>query len=172
MCNSSATLQAIMDVIFKDMIEGTLIIVYMDDILIFAKTQEELERITKMVLQRLQDNDLFLKPKKCEFNKTKMEYLGLIIQEGQLAMDPVKVKGLSDWPTPTTVKQVRSFLGFGNFYRRFIKKFSELAMPLNNLLKKNIEFNWTEECQKAFDSLKKRFTEEPVLMMPDQTRPF
>ena len=140
------------------MIEGTLIIVYMDDILIFAKTQEELEWITKMVLQRLWDNDLFLKPKECEFNKTKMEYLGLIIQEGQLSMDPVKVKGLSDWPTPTTVKQVRSFLGFGNFYRRFIKKFSELAMPLNNLLKKNTELNWTEKCQKAFDLLKKRFT--------------
>ena len=141
-----------MDSIFKDMIEGTLIIVYMDDILIFAKTQEELEWITKMVLQRLWDNDLFLKPKKCEFNK---EYLGLIIQEGQLLMDPVKVKGLSDWPTPTTVKQVQSFLGFGNFYRRFIKKFFELAMSLNNLLKKNIKFEWPEECQKSFDTLKK-----------------
>ena len=106
MCNLPATFQAMMDSIFKDMIEGTLIIVYMDDILIFAKTQKELERITKTVLQRLRDNDLFLKPKKCEFNKTKMEYLGLIIQEGQLSMDPVKIKGLSDWPTPTTVKQV------------------------------------------------------------------
>src|SRR5208282_5676190 len=172
MCNSPATFQAMMDSIFKDMIEGTLVIVYMDDILIFAQTQEELERITRMVLQRLRDNDLFLKPKKCEFNKTKMEYLGLVIQEGQLSMDPIKVKGLLDWPTPTTVKQVRSFLGFGNFYRRFIKKFSELALPLNNLLKKNTEFVWTEDCQKAFDMLKKRFTEEPVLMMPDQTRPF
>src|SRR5208282_3764925 len=172
MCNSPATFQAMMDSIFKDMIEGTLVIVYMDDILIFAQTQEELERITRMVLQRLRDNDLFLKPKKCEFNKTKMEYLGLVIQEGQLSMDPIKVKGLLDWPTPTTVKQVRSFLGFGNFYRRFIKKFSELALPLNNLLKKNTEFVWTEDCQKAFDMLKKRFTEEPVLMMLDQTRPF
>ena len=146
-----------------------LVIVYMDDILIFANTQEELERITKLVLQWLRDNDLFLKPKKCEFGKTKMEYLGLIIQEEQLLMDPVKVKGLSDLPTPTTVKQARSFLGFGNFYLRFIKKFSELAMPLNSLLKKNMEFVWTEECQKAFNTLKKRFTEEPVLMMPDQT---
>ena len=98
-----------------------------------------------------------------------MEYLGLIIQEGQLSMDPVKVKGLADWPIPTTVKQVRSSLGFGNFYRRFIKKFSELAMPLNSLLKKNMEFVWTEECQKAFDMLKKQFMEEPVLMMLDQT---
>ena len=83
-------------------------------------------------------------------------------------MDLVKVKGLQDWPTPTTVKQVRSFLGFGNFYRKFIKKFSELAQPLNDLLK----IKWTQECQQAFDTLKKRFTEEPVLMMPDQARPF
>ena len=70
----------------------------------------------KMVLQRLQGNDLYLKPKKCKFNKTTMEYLGLIIKEGQLSMDPVKLKGISEWPVPTTVKQVRAFLGFGNFY--------------------------------------------------------
>ena len=78
MCNSPATFQAMMDLIFKDMIEGTLVIVYMDDILIFAKTQEELEQITKLVLQWLWDNDLFLKPKKCKFNKMKIEYLGLM----------------------------------------------------------------------------------------------
>ena len=120
MCNSPATFQAMMDSIFADMIEGCIVIVYMDNILIFAKTQEELEQYTKMVLQRLQENDLYLKPKKCEFNKTTMEYLGLIIKEGQLLMDPVKLKGISNWPVPTTVKQVRAFLGFGNFYRRFI----------------------------------------------------
>jgi hypothetical protein len=172
MCNSPATFQAMMDSIFIDMIEGCLVIVYMDDILIFASTQKELERITKQVLQRLREHDLFLKPKKCEFNKTSMEYLGLIIREGQVAMDPVKVKGLQDWPVPTTVKQVRSFLGFGNFYRRFIRKFSELAQPLNNLLKKATSFNWTQECQDAFESMKARFIAEPVLMMPDHSRPF
>lgn len=87
-------------------------------------------------------------------------------------MDPGKLKGIQDWPTPTTVKQVRGFLGFGNFYRRFIQHFSELEKPLNNLLKKEQKFEWTNECQQAFENLKKRFTEEPVLMMPDQTRPF
>ena len=172
MCNSPATFQTMMDSIFSDMIEGCIVIVYMDDILIFAKTQEELEQYTKMVLQRLQENDLYLKPKKCEFNKTTMEYLGLIIKEGQLSMDPVKLKGISEWPTPKTVKQVRAFLGFGNFYRRFIRKFSELALPLNNLLKKDTHFDWTPTCQESFNTLKKRFTEEPVLMMPDQSRPF
>ena len=126
----------------------------------------------KMVLQRLQKNDLYLKPKKCEFNKTTMEYLGLIIKEGQLSMDPVKLKEISEWPVPTTVKQVRAFLGFGNFYRHFIRKFSELALPLNNLLKKDTQFDWTPACQELFDTLKKRFTEEPVLMMPDHSRTF
>jgi hypothetical protein len=86
------------------------------------------------VLQQLWEHNLFLKPKKCEFNKTTMEYLELIIQEGKLSMDPVKLSGIRDWPTPTTVKQVRGFIGFANFYRQFIKKFSELILPLNNLL--------------------------------------
>ena len=105
-CNSLVTFQAMMDHIFIDMIEGNLVIFYMDDILIFAKTQEELERITKMVLQQLWDNDLFLKPKKCEFNKTIIKYLGLIIKKGQFSMDPVKLKGIMEWPTPSMVKQL------------------------------------------------------------------
>ena len=84
----------------------------------------------------------------------------------------VKLGGIRDWPTPTTVKQVRSFLGFGNFYRRFISHYSELARPLNNLTKKDWKFEWTPECQNTFETLKRRFTEEPVLLMPDQTKPF
>jgi Reverse transcriptase (RNA-dependent DNA polymerase) len=94
MCNSPATFQAIMDSIFSDMIEGRKVIVYMDDILIFAENQEELQKRMKQVLQRLREHDLFLKPKKCEFNKSMMEYLGLIIQEEELSMDPVKLSGI------------------------------------------------------------------------------
>ena len=168
MCNSPVTFQAMMDHIFTDMIERNLVIIYMDDILIFSNTQEELEKITKEVLKLLQDNDLYLKPKKCEFNKTVIKYLGLIIKKGQLSMDPVKLKGIMEWPTPAMVKQLRAFLGFGNFYCQFIQKFSKIAMPLNGLLKKNVPFKWSLECQEAFLTLKQRFTEEPVLMMPDQ----
>jgi RNase H-like domain found in reverse transcriptase len=120
----------------------------------------------------LRENDLFLKPTKCEFNKTKVEYLGMVIEEEKISMDPGKLRGIRDWPAPTTVKQTRRFLGFGNFCRRFIRHFSNLAKPLNDLLKNDQRFEWTEECQRAFDDLKKRFTEELVLMMPDQTRPF
>jgi RNase H-like domain found in reverse transcriptase len=101
-----------------------------------------------------------------------MEYLGLIIQEGKLSMDPIKLSRIRDWPTPTTVKQVRGFIGFANFYRQFIKKFSELTLPLNNLLRKNTKFNWTDQCQEAFETLKGQFLQEPVLVMPNHSRPF
>jgi Reverse transcriptase (RNA-dependent DNA polymerase) len=94
MCNSPATFQAMMDSIFSNMIEERKVIVYMDDILIFAENQKELLEWTKQVLQRLREHDLFLKPKKCKFNKSTMEYLGLIIQEGKLSMDPVKLSGI------------------------------------------------------------------------------
>jgi Reverse transcriptase (RNA-dependent DNA polymerase)/RNase H-like domain found in reverse transcriptase len=172
MCNSPATFQAMMDHIFMTMIDNQLVIVYMDDILIFADIKEELERITKLVLEKLQEHDLFLKAKKCEFCQTRIEYLGMIIEEGRISMDAVKLGGIRDWPVPTTLKQTRSFLGFGNFYRKFIFHYSELARPLNDLTKKDKKFEWTTECQEAFDTMKKRFMEELVLLMPDQSKPF
>jgi hypothetical protein len=101
-----------------------------------------------------------------------VQYLGLIIEEGKMSMDPGKLNGIREWPIPKSVKQVCSWLGFGNFYRRFIKGFSHLAQPLNQLLKKDQSFIWTDAAQQSFDDMKKRFTEEPVLMMPDQTKPF
>ncbi len=172
LCNSPATFQALMDDTFGDMIREGIIIVYMDDIFLFAPDRATLTKNTTRVLQRLRDNDLFLKPTKCEFYKTKVEYLGMVIEEGKISMDPGKLAGIKDWPTPTSVKTTRKFLGFGNFYRRFIKHFSNLAKPLNDLLKKDRAFTWTTACQRAFDLLKNRFTEEPVLLMPDHTKPF
>jgi RNase H-like domain found in reverse transcriptase/Reverse transcriptase (RNA-dependent DNA polymerase) len=161
-----------MDEIFKKEIEDNLIIVYMDDILAFSKTIDGLKRIERIILEKAKENDLYFKAKKCEFMKLKIEYLGLVVEEGKLAMDPMKLKGILEWLTLKTVKEVRSFQGFGNFYCRFIKGFSDLAHPLNNLLKKDKKFIWSEECQEAFDLLKKRFTEEPVIMMPDHSKPF
>ena len=99
----------------------------MDDILIHTADEEELEQRTKEVFRHLREQDLYLKLKKCEFKKTRVEYLGMIIEEGKIAMDPIKLGGLRDWPILTTVKQVRSFLGFGNFYRKFITHYSDLA---------------------------------------------
>ena len=172
MCNSPATFQSMMDSIFVEEIEEGVTIVYMDDILIYATTLELLEKYTKRVLQKLRDHDLFLKANKCEFNKTKMEYLGLVVEEGKISTDPVKVKGFADWPIPTCVKDVQSFLGFGNFYRKFIPGFLTLAAPLNALLKKEAPFHWTKEAQRSSNSFKQRLTSSLVLMMLDQTRPF
>jgi RNase H-like domain found in reverse transcriptase len=87
-------------------------------------------------------------------------------------MNPVKLNGIRDRPTPTLVKQVQGFIEFANFYRRFIKKFSELVLPLNNLLRKDTKFDWNDQCQEAFETLKGRFLQEPVLMMPDHSKPF
>ena len=161
-----------MDTTFKDLIDEGKIIIYMDDLFLFAKDLTSLEENTKQVLQRLMDNDLYLKPRKCEFAQTKVEWLGMIIEMNRISMDTGKLKGIQDWPTPTTVKEVRGFLGFGNFYRWFIRHYSNIAKPLNDLTKKNQSFNWTAKCQQAFEELKRRFTEEPVLIMPDQTKPF
>jgi RNase H-like domain found in reverse transcriptase len=102
----------------------------------------------------------------------RIKYLGMIIKEEKISMDTVKLGGIRDWFVPTTLKQTQSFLGFENFYRKFIFHYSELAQPLNNLMKKDKKFEWTTECREAFDTMKKRFMEEPVLLMPDQSKPF
>jgi RNase H-like domain found in reverse transcriptase/Integrase zinc binding domain len=161
-----------MDKIFKKEIKENLIIVYMDDILAFSKTINGLKKIEQIILEKAWEYDLYLKAKICKFRKPKIEYLGLVVEEGKLAMDSAKLKGILDWPASKTVKEVWSFIGFGNFYRRFVKGFFHLAHPLHDLLKKDKEFVWTEECQESFDQLKKWFTEEPVLIMPDHSKPF
>ena len=106
MCNSPATFQNMMDHTFSDLIAQGFCIVYMDDILIHADNKEDLEQYTKMVLQRLQENDMYLKPKKCEFAKERIEYLGMIISHNLVSMNPVKLARIQNWPTPTTIKQV------------------------------------------------------------------
>jgi RNase H-like domain found in reverse transcriptase/Reverse transcriptase (RNA-dependent DNA polymerase) len=172
MCNFPATFQAMMDEIFKKEIKENLIIVYMDDILAFSKTINGIKKIEQIILKKARECDLYFKAKKCKFRKLKIKYLGLVVEEGKLAMDPAKLKGILDWPAPKTVKEVPSFIGFGNFYCCFVKGFSHLAHPLHDLLKKDKKFIWSEECQESFDQLKKQFTDELVLMMPDHLKPF
>jgi Reverse transcriptase (RNA-dependent DNA polymerase) len=148
MSNSPATFQAMMDKIFKKEIEENLIIVYMDDILAFSKTIDGLKKIEQIILKKARE---YVKAKKCKFRKPKIEYLRLVVEEGKLAMDSAKLKEILDWPAPKTVKEVRSFIGFGNFYHCFVKGFSHLAHPLHDLLKKDKKFVWLEECQESFD---------------------
>lgn len=172
LCNSPAMFQTMMDQIFVTQINGNEIVVYMDDILLYAKTKEDLNRITQDVLQVLKDNKLYLKPEKCEFEKEEIEYLGMIISKNRIRMDEKKLKGITEWLSPTSVKETRSFLGFGNFYRQFIRHYSGIVKPLNNLLKLDRKFDWSDEAKQAFLELKKRFSSQPVLMMPDPTKEF
>ena len=140
-----------MNEIFQDLVEGSLIVVYIDDILVFTnKGRDHHRKVVRQVIQRLKDNDLYLKPEKCSFEKDKVEFLGLIIKDGKVAMDNVKVRGILDWPTPTCVKDIQSFMGFANFYRRFIAGFSDVARPMNDLLRKDVQWNWGEKQQKKF----------------------
>jgi hypothetical protein len=118
-------------------------------------------------LIKLQQHNLYLKPEKCTFHQQTVEYLGVVISQGTISMDPVKVQGITDWPPPMKVKEVRSFLGFCNFYQSFIPKFSDVTRPLNDLTKKNQQWRWTYKEQQAFDTLKHLCQMQPVLRMPD-----
>jgi len=172
LCNSPATFQTMMDDIFDDLIMEGVVVVYLDDILIFMETLEEHWKVTRRVMELLRKNNLFLKPKKCKFEKTEVEYLGVIISQNSVKMDPVKVAGVTEWPIPSNRKEVQSFLGFTNFYRRFIQGFSHLAHPLFDLTQKDTEWRWGAEEQSAFDSLKEQITTAPILALPDNSRPF
>jgi len=172
LCNAPATFQATMNDIFADYIADGWLVIYMDDLLIFSADKTIHEERTKKVLQRLREQELSLKPEKCVFDTTEVEYLGMIIRPGEISMDKTKLDGIVNWPTLTTLKQVRSFLGFANFYRKFIARYSNVARPLIDLTKKDAPFIWSTECQNAFDSLKHSFVSTPVLQMPDKDKLF
>ncbi|THH08105.1 hypothetical protein EW145_g2929 [Phellinidium pouzarii] len=172
LCNSPATFQKFMDEIYTKEIIAGAILIYMDDVLIFATTKSILHDKTIKVLTKMRDNDLYLKPEKCAFCVEKVEYLGLIISQDQIAMDPSKLTGVSHWPTPTKLKEVQQFLGFTNYYRRFINNYTSIAQPLDELKMKGIEWEWTPEREQAFQRLKSKFLEQPILTMPNFTKPF
>jgi hypothetical protein len=172
LCNSPATFQAYMNQTFQKEIAEGWMIVYMDDILIFSKTLEENQKRTRRVLEIIRKETLFLKPEKCTFDAQEVDYLGMIIRPGQIAMDPAKLSSISQWQTPSSVKEVRSFLGFCNFYRHFISHYSDLARPLIDLTKKDTVFAWTQACTDSFEKLKQCFLSEPVLRNPDPSRQF
>jgi hypothetical protein len=170
--NSPATFQTMMNDIFIELIDDQVVIVYMDDILVFTETLEHHRQVVSKVLELLERNKLYLKAEKCEFEKEKIEYLGLIISQGRIEMDPVKIEGVSKWPEPSNVKEVQSFIGFCNFYRRFIQGFSEIARPLHDLTKKGAPWTWNAEHRTAFWRLKERITSSPVLIFPSDDKPY
>jgi len=172
LCNALATFQTFMDTQFADFLATGKVVIYLDDILIMATTIVELVKLTHGILQCLLDLDLYLWPEKCSFNQTSMEYLGLIISEGELHIDPVKLTAVSNWPTPKTMKEVQKWLGFCNFYHHFVKNYSALARPLFNLTKKDVPFHWDHAEEQVFCNLQSALTSAPVLILPDYEKPF
>ncbi len=170
--NAPAVFQALINDVLRDML-NQFVFVYLDDILIFSGSLEEHEGHVSRVLQRLLDNHLYVKPEKCEFHVTQAQFLGFIITPGHVEMEPKKVEAVLNWPIPATVKEVQRFIGFANFYRRFITKFSSVVAPLTALTKGGgIKINWGSEAAGAFEELKRRFTSAPILSIPDPERPF
>ena len=129
------------------------VIVYLDDILVFTDTREEHRRLVRRVLEILRRHKLYLRPEKCAFERTTVDYLGTIVGNGELRMDPAKVSTVMDWPVPRNKKDVQSFIGFCNFYRRFIKDFSKIAFPLTQLTG-STPWVWEGKQQAAFDELR------------------
>jgi len=148
------------------------VFVYLDDILFFSRDQEEHHRHVRLVLQRLLENRLFVKAEKCEFHVQSVSFLGFIIEKAQSRSDPVKVQAVVEWPIPENRKQLQRFLGFANFYRRFIRDFSKVAAPLTQLTSTSRPFIWSTEAAQAFLRLKTLFTSAPVLIHPDTTKQF
>jgi len=172
MTNSPATFQTMMNDIFQDLIAEGIMVVYLDDILIFTRTEEEHAKAIRRVLQVLQKHKLFLCLEKCEFCKERIEYLGLVILENKVSMDPVKVAGVREWPTPENKTDVQAFLGFINFYQRFIQDFFAKARPLFDLTHSEQVWTWSGKEQMAFEDLKTAVTTALVLVSPQDSEPF
>ena len=179
--NSPATFQAMMNTIFANEMAQGWLTVYMDDMMIATKPEpgetEQQHKVrhcdkVKQVLQILQDHNLFLQPKKCEFEKTSTEFLGIWVEKGTIHMDNKKVDKVKNWSAPKTVKQVCEFLGFTGYYRRFIQDYSTLARPLLDLTKKTTPWHWKDRQQLAFEALHDRMCSKPILQQPNFERKF
>lgn len=164
--NAPAVFQALINDVLRDMI-NRFVFVYLDDILIYSRNREEHVLHVRQVLERLLKNRLFVKAEKCEFHASTVSFLGYIISQGEVCMDPAKLSAVKDWPQPENRKELQRFLGFANFYRRFIRDYSKVAAPLTALTSTTRRFLWTQEATRAFQDLKLRFTSAPILTQPD-----
>jgi len=166
--NAPAAFQRFVNTIFADMLD-VCVVVYLDDILIYSEDMESHQQHVREVLHRLRLHGLFAKPEKCEFHSDSVEYLGYCLSPDGLTMSPDKIQTISDWPEPRKVKDIQSFLGFANFYRRFIFNYSDIVVPLTQLTRKDAPWNFSKDCRRSFNALKHAFTTAPILthFIPD-----
>ncbi len=169
--NAPAVFQALVNDVLRDMLDQ-FIYVYLDDILIFSHSLQEHVQHVRRVLQRLLENGLYVKAEKCVFHAQSVPFLGCIVSVEGMRMDPDKIQAVVDWPTPDSRKALQRFLGFANFYRRFIRSFSQLAAPLTALTSIKTLFRWSSAAAAAFTKLKGCFVSATILIAPDPSRQF
>lgn len=182
LCNAPSTFQRLMERLFGDQRHQSVLL-YLDDIIVFSSSiQQHLERL-RMVLGRLRAEGLKVKLEKCAFFQERVTYLGHVISSSGVATDPGKVEAVAQWPCPRTVAELRTFLGFASYYRRFVEGFAKLAAPLHQIVaeltrgkvgKRSLELAavWSPQCEDSFQTLKRKLTTAPVLAYADFTRPF
>jgi len=168
--NSPTTFQAMMNDLFRDLINQGDTATFIDDILVATDTEEGHDELVEEVLRRLEENDLFVKLEKCKWKVKEVEFLGIVIGPKGVEMQKEKIEEVLSWPAPRNIKEVQKFLGLANYYRRFIKNFARIAAPLYMLVRKEQKWKWEKEQKKAFERLKAVFTTEPVLAIPDIDR--
>ena len=164
--NAPATFMTLMNQIFHDYLDD-FVVVFLDDVLIYSKSMSDHVLHVEKVLSLLREHKLFAKISKCEFGVKQVEYLGHIVSEEGMAVDPKKIAVIRDWPSPTNVHEVRQFVGLASYYRSFIRGFSSIASPLTRLLRQDVVFTWDLDAQSAFDNLKQKLMNAPVLAIPD-----
>uniref|UniRef100_A0A8C5LZY7 Gypsy retrotransposon integrase-like protein 1 n=1 Tax=Leptobrachium leishanense TaxID=445787 RepID=A0A8C5LZY7_9ANUR len=170
LCNAPATFQHLVNDIFRDLLD-ICVIVYLDDILVYSDTLQTHRHHMKEVFARLRKHLLYAKREKCIFETNRIAFLGYVLSPGKIEMDPGKIAAILSWPTPTSRNDVQRFLGFANFYRRFIRSFSKLVQPLTDLTK-NVPFKWSEQASNAFQTLQSQFTSAPILRLPNPSLPY
>ena len=172
--NAPAIFQALVNDVLRDML-NVFVVVYLDDILIFSPNEtEHVQHVqhVRLVLRRLLENRLYIKAEKCEFHSPSVEFLGFVLEKGVIRANPKKVSTVIEWPQPADRKQLRRFLGFANYYRRFIRGYSRIAAPLSAMTSTLRNFSWSPEAESAFSTLKECFSSAPVLVLPDTSRQF
>ena len=169
--NAPSYFMYLMNNVFMDCLDK-FVVVFIDDVLIYSRSEEEHEKHLRVVLERLRAHQLYAKFSKCEFWLKQVDFLGHVISTEGVAMDPAKVESVLSWKQPKNVSEIRSFLGLAGYYRRFIEDFSRIARPMTQLLKKDKKFEWSEACEASFQELKRRLTTGPVLVLPDIQQDF
>ena len=171
LCNAPSTFERLMESVLQGL-QWQTCLVYLDDVVVFARTEKEMLARLDEVFTRLVKAGLKLKPRKCRLFAKEADYLGHVVSEAGVTVSPEKVKAIVEWPTPETVTDVRSFLGTAGYYRRFVRDFGTVAAPLHRLTDKNAKWIWTEEHQRAFETLKTALTTTPILRFPVPDAPY